>query len=265
VWVNYEDPALANAEISAVITSDNPIIVERAMYSDAQGLMFGAGHEGTGEFFDCFVLIGNPSDTDASVEVTFLLPNGTSVLKHYTVHAASRFNIWVDFEDPRLANTSLSTTVVSTNGVPIVVERSMWWPGSAEGWHEGHNSAGTTQSGTKWAVADGESDNDRNTETFVLIANTSPWDADVCVSVILEDGTRHERRYAVLANSRFTLPIGAVFPNARNRRYGIVVESLGDLPAQIVVERATYFDAVDRAGRRITWAAGSNAVGTKLR
>lgn len=49
-------------------------------------------------------------------------------------------------------------------------------------------------------------------------------------------------------------------PEAAGRRFGAVVESLGDAPAQIVVERAVYWDA---AGQR--WAAGTNALATKLR
>ena len=85
IWVNQEDPRLASAEMSAVITSTNnvPIIVERAMYLDAGSRLFGAGHEGagiaapatrwflaegaTGDFFDCFILIGNPSDSAAEI------------------------------------------------------------------------------------------------------------------------------------------------------------------------------------------------------
>ena len=87
IWVNQEEfpglgKALANAEISAVIESQDgtPIIVERAMYRSNQGRVFNAGHESTGvsapatdwflaegatgDFFDMFVLIANPTGTD---------------------------------------------------------------------------------------------------------------------------------------------------------------------------------------------------------
>ena len=86
--------------------------------------------------------------------------------------ANSRFNIWVDYEDARLADTAVSTTVRSTNGVPIIVERAMWWPGWPA-WYEAHNSPGATTTGTKWALAEGEADAARNLETYILIANTS--------------------------------------------------------------------------------------------
>ena len=105
VWVNTI-PELASTDCSAVITATNgvPIIVERAMYLDgADGLAFGAGHESagvtapamawflaegaTGPYFDLFVLVANPGTTAAEVEATYLLPDGTTVVKPYTVAA----------------------------------------------------------------------------------------------------------------------------------------------------------------------------------
>lgn len=90
IWVNEElfpglGQALAAAECSAVIESLDgaPIIVERAMYRSNQSRQFNAGHasmgvttpatrwflaEGaTGTYFDQFVLIANPTGTDAQV------------------------------------------------------------------------------------------------------------------------------------------------------------------------------------------------------
>ena len=122
IWVNEEDfpglgKALAATDVSAVFecTNDQPIIVERALYLDLPGQMFGAGHESagvtapamqwflaegnTGPYFDLFVLIANPGNADAQVEATYLLPDGTVIVKPQTVAANSRFNIWVDGED----------------------------------------------------------------------------------------------------------------------------------------------------------------------
>jgi hypothetical protein len=283
IWVDQEHPSLQATDVSAVITSTNntPIIVERAMYLSAPGQVFSAGHEGagvpepatrwflaegaTGTFFDTFVLIANPGPDTASVGVDYLLPDGTVVSKRYDVAGGSRFNIWVDLEDPRLADTAVSTRLTSLNGVPIVVERAMWWIGPDGRWQEGHDSAGATRSGTKWVVAGGESGGARHAETFVLVANTSSSETQVRVSVLLEDGAKLEQQYAVLPNSRFTIPVGELFPGARDHRYGVIVESVGPGAAQIVVERATYSDAVDANGRRVVWAAGGGALGTRVR
>jgi hypothetical protein len=285
VWVNHEHPVLAAAEVSAVVEVTNgvPIVVERAMYRDAAGQTYGAGHasagitapattwflaEGnTGTYFDLFVQIANPTATDALVTATYLLPTGATLTKDYAVPAHSRFNIWVDQEELPvgsgqypLADTAVSTTVASTNGVPLIVERSMWWPGSADTWVEGHNSPGSPTSGTTWALADGEVGAAADIETYILIANTSASAGPVQVTLYFDDGTTTTRTFDLTPTSRFNIAVAAAFPEAAGRRFGTVIESLGDNPVQIVVERAMY-----RNADGVVWAAGSDALATRLR
>ena len=149
IYVNQVEPALDEAEVSAVVTSTNgvPVILERAMYTHAGGQSFGAGHESaaahelatswflaegaTGPFFHLFVLVVNPSPADALLQARYLLPTGTVVTKNYTARANSRLTISVHAEGPQLAATPVSTTITSTNGVPVLVERAMWWPATA--------------------------------------------------------------------------------------------------------------------------------------
>ena len=61
-------------------------------------------------------------------------------------------------------------------------------------------------------------------------------------------------------NSRSNVAVGVEFPAAVGRRFGAIVDSVGDDPAELVVERAMFNDA-----RGVIWAAGSNALGTRLR
>ena len=100
-----------------------------------------------------FVLIANPTDQNANVKVTYLLDSGAPIVKTYPVAANSRFNIYVNGE-PGLANAAVASRYESD--VPIIVERTMWWPGAPSQWTEGHNSFGVTSTGTKWALAEGE-------------------------------------------------------------------------------------------------------------
>ena len=287
IWVDEEgrtDPALAalaTAELSAIIESTNgvPIIAERAMYLNRQGQALGAGHESagvtapstqwflaegaTGNYFDLFILIANPQAAEATVQADFLLSSGQVITKTYQVAGNSRFNIWVDEADAALADAALSTRITSTNGVPIIVERSMWWPGpTSDTWQEAHNSPGETTTGTRWAVAEGEVGRPRETETYVLVANTSPVAGTIRATVLFEDGTAPiAREYAVNANARFNIAPAAdeFFPETRGKRFGMIVESIGGAPVQIVVERAMYSDAGG-----VNWAAGTNALATKL-
>ena len=220
IWVDVEqfpagsgNTALSNTDVSAVLRSADPakpIIVERAMYLDANGQLFGAGHDSagvtapseqwflaegaTGPSFDLFVLVANPTDLDAQIEARYLLTDGTVHTKAYTVAANSRYNIWVNLEQiPEgsgqrpLANVAVSTAITSTNGVPVIVERSMWWP-KPTGWYEAHNSPGSTTTGTVWGLAEGAVGGNPISDTYILIANTSGFAGTARVTLLFEDG-----------------------------------------------------------------------------
>ena len=269
-------PGLSAVDVSAVLQSSIPIIVERAMYASLPGQPFAAGHDSagvtapstqwflaegaTGPFFDLFILFANPTTTAAQVTANYLLQNGTTVTKNYTVPANSRRTIYVAGEDARLVSTSVSTAVTST--VPIIVERAMWWP-HGQPWYEAHNSPASTTTGTKWAMADGELGGTRNAQTFVLVANTSTTAATVRVTLLFDGRAPMTRDFTVAARSRFTIPI---FPSpftdvngAVSGQFSVIVESIGATPAQIVVERAMYSDV-----NGVIWAAGTNLLATKL-
>lgn len=275
IWVDQEDSQLASTAVSARITATAPIVVERAMYlSSADSFAAGHGSMGTtrqserwvfaegatGRFFDTFLLLANTHDVEAEVRARYLLPSGDTVTRTYRVAPRSRFTIWVDLEDPRLADTAVSTVIESTNAVPLVAERAMWWAGSDPSqWREAHNSAGAVDTGTRWALAEGEVGGAAGHETYILVANTSSYTAQVRATLLLEDGSSVSRTFMVAANSRFNISVGDEFPELGARRFGALVESLGDVPAQLVVERAMYSSA-----RGVTWAAGTSLVATRL-
>jgi hypothetical protein len=77
--------------------------------------------------------------------------------------------------------------------------------------------------------------------------------------LLFEDGTTAERAFPLAANSRTNVNVEAEFPASSNRRYGAIIDSLGASPAQLVVERAMYSNAGG-----VVWAAGTNALATKL-
>jgi hypothetical protein len=280
IAVDAAHPLLASTDVSAAITATQPIIVERAMYLDRPGQVFAAGHgsagvvapalewflaEGaTGPFFDLFVLIANPNPTPAAVAVDYLLLGAPSLTKSYTVPANGRFTIPVDDEqippgsgDRPLVNVAVSARVRSINAVPIIVERAMWWPAPA--WYEAHNSPGATATGTRWAMAGGEVGGPDGKQTYVLIANTSAFAGLARLTVYFEDGTSASAERALPPESRTNVLASELFPSTANRVFGIVVESVGAEPAQIVVERAMYWNAGGA-----TWAAGTDVLATRL-
>ncbi|AMY10650.1 Fibronectin type III domain protein [Luteitalea pratensis] len=286
VWVDQEvfgatgAQALNNTEVSAIVeTLDGAgIVVERAMYDSRQGTTFAAGHESagvtapatrwyfaegaTGPFFDLFLLIANPADHGTDVQVTYLLPDGTRERRLHHVGPSQRYTIWVDQEGGPLADTAVSAIVESVDDTPIVVERSMWWPGDSRTWTEAHNSPGATETGTRWAVADGEVSTDLTaTATYLLVANTSEQEARVRVTLLFRPGLPAvSREFPVAAGSRFGVSVADAFPEAAGERCGALIESLGETPAPIVVERAMYADG---PGQR--WASGTNVLATRLK
>jgi uncharacterized protein YkwD len=274
-------PELASTDVSGVITATAPIIVERSMYMNRPGEAFAAGHESagvtgaastwflaegaTGNFFELFVLIANPNPTASAVTIDYLLENGTTLSKSYAVGANSRYTIWVDEETfdggaKLLANRSLSMRVRATNGVPIIVERSMWWPQGS--WYEAHNSPGTTVTGTRWGLAGGQTGRVGGGPewlTYVLIANTSTFAGQAEVSVYLENGATETRTVDLPAQSRTSVGMHDLFAGTANARFSVVVRSLGATPPQIVVERAMYSTV-----NGLLWSAGTNALATRL-
>lgn len=277
-------PGLEDTDVSAVIEVTNgvPILVERAMYTSGPR-MFEAGHvaagvtapavawllaEGaTGDQFDEFILLANPTPTPTVVRVAFLQSAGTACTKDYPLGASGRETIWVNYQECPAGSgqypfefAELSAVVTSLDPeVPILVERAMWWPRT--GWTEGHVSAGTTITGTKWALAEGEMGGPRNASTWILVANTSAWAGRARVTLLFEDGTTDALDVDVAANSRTTVG-GFRFPRAAGRRFGAIVEAIatgGNPPPQVVVERAMYTDSGG-----VHWAAGTNAVATRL-
>lgn len=274
IWAN-QIAEMADASTGAIVESIDgvPILAERSMYRNSAGVAWGAGHAGSGaaapatawelaegasgSFFDTFLLLANPTASAAAVEVDYRREDGVVVRRNYTITGMSRLTVWVDNEGPDLASTSFSIGATSTNGVPIVVERVMGWPGAAGEWRETHLSTGATVAGPRWALAEGEVGRDADTDTFVLVSNPSALDTAVAVSAWFEDGSAARQVVRLPAHSRATLELRSLLPASIGRRFGITVESLDGQP--LVVERASYGSAGG-----VRWASGAATLATLL-
>ena len=281
-------PGLEHAEISLVVTTDEatPVVVERAMYRHAPGQMYAAGHGGagvtapattwylaegaTGPFFDLFVLVANPSFSDAHLEVRYLLPDGRVIVKPHVARARQRLTIWVDLEDPALVDTAVSTTVTSLDDVPIVVERAMWWPGPTyHTWHGAHVAAGTTTPASAWALADGEVGGAAAAETYVLLGNPTALGGHARVTLVSDDGATATQTVWLAPHSRTTVNVlydtwtfstaSLAGRLAARARFGVIVEAL-DPDLEFVVESAVYGNAAGQP-----WASGRCTLATPVR
>ena len=138
-----EVPGCAAADLSTYLSSDRPIIAERAMYWN--GASKPAGHvtlgtpmplprwylaEGTTAWgFETFILVQNPNDAPCTVTLTFMRPDGSSLSPTYTVPANARFTVKVN---DVVAGSDVSTLV--SGSLPVIAERAMYW-GARDGGH----------------------------------------------------------------------------------------------------------------------------------
>jgi Ca2+-binding RTX toxin-like protein len=200
------------------------VTVSTLTYSLAEGA--------TGSFFDLDVLIANPTSTPAPATVTFLRQDGAPIVQNMTIAPTSRTTLHVD-QIPGLENQGgVSTVVTSTTGVPLVVERTMFWDQSYYGSHGGTAVDGPR---TRWLFAEGS---EGFFNTFVLLANANAAPATVTVTFLREGSTPFVKQVNVAGNARATIAAGAS-PELVGRSFSIVVDST----QPIIAERAMYFGA----------------------
>ncbi len=138
---------LDRAAVSTVVQADVPIVSERSTYwaGKAKGAGFGEGLTSAGAAktgtrwgfaegriggsreFETFLLFANPSTRAAQVTVTYLPEGGAPIERTYAVPASSHYRVDVTSLVPELRDASFGARVEVTNGVPVAVERSMYW------------------------------------------------------------------------------------------------------------------------------------------
>ena len=276
VWVNEDERGAQTppegVPSSVVITSDVPIVAERAMYRSVPAA-YDSGHDSagapaletswffaegsTGPLFEQYLLLGNPGSSPVPVRVTYLLPSGPTPPVTYQVPARSRYTVLVNAEHPApgvsLAATDVSMVVEAD--APIVAERAMWWPGGPATWRESHVSLGADRTCSRWIVAEGQAD--AVTATYVLVANTATTSATVRATLLAEGAAPLTRSLVVGPGARHTIDVAEVFPSARDGRFGMLVEAEGAATSSLVVEWAMYAD-----GHGVHWGAGAAALGS---
>ena len=232
----------------------------------------------TGPFFEMFLPIANPTDTAATVEVTYVFPTEEPLVSTYRVAPQSRFTIWVDGEDARLADSAVAVRVRSINDVPIVVERAMWWGGSSPTtWYAAHASAATPAPATRWAMAEiGGPSRESGGEAYVLVANFEDRPATIRLRLSTDEAVGGLSQpppppppstgtvaslgpFEVPAKRRVNVPVGVLAPALAGHRCSVIVESEGADPTPVVVEGAWYW-----ASGGMRWGAGVSLHATPL-
>jgi hypothetical protein len=160
-------PGLANAAVATQVTAPMPIIVERAQYwpfapaqwyeaHNSAGVTATARRWGLAEGrvgnpdgfppadYSTFILLANPGGVTATVTLTFLRTDGTTLQRTLAVPALSRHTLTVAGPQsavPELADETFATIVDSSQ--PIAVERALYGSPGGQAFGSGTNATGT--------------------------------------------------------------------------------------------------------------------------
>lgn len=158
---------LANAAFSIRVTSDQPILAERAVYWSSTGVTFIEGNDSAGvtaeatkwafaegiegvvqpggPSHDTFFLVSNANAQPLTVKATFVREDGRGITLTRTVQPQSRATILTS-GIPELHHRRFAAFIESVDATPLpfVAERATYW---GPGYYGGHGSAGVPWTG----------------------------------------------------------------------------------------------------------------------
>ncbi|MBM3956973.1 MAG: hypothetical protein FJ313_02835 [Gemmatimonadetes bacterium] len=253
-------PGLESAQVSTMVRAEGgDVICERAMYFDYGGNVGGHNSVGvtepskrwylaegyTAEGYDTYVLVQNPGETAAVVDLFFLRSDGHEVKRSFELPPASRKTVRVD-DVPGFEAAEVSTEVRADR--PVIAERAMYF--DAQGRDGGHNSAGVPRPSQKWYLAEGYTGG--SFDTYVLVMNPSDAPAVARTSFMRSDGHTSTRTDRLLPRSRLTIHVDAE-PGFEQAEVSTLVEGVDG--AGLIAERAVYFNYNE------AWPGGHNSAG----
>ncbi len=237
---------------TSVHAADGLVVCERAVYGDdrtwahdsigssALGIDWYLAEGSTDGGMETYVLVQNPSDADAKVDVAFQTDFGDLApvdLQGVVIPAGSRRTFKVN---DYVTTYNVSTRVVCSEGA-VVCERAMY--GDGRTW--AHDSIGATAPDFTWYLAEGSTDG--GMETYVLVQNPNAVPVDINVMFQTDSGEvvpPDLQGVTIPANSRWTFKVNDWVTTFN---VSTMVEATG---GWVVCERAMYGD-----GR--TWAHDS--------
>ncbi|MHB8895920.1 MAG: DUF5719 family protein, partial [Candidatus Geothermincolia bacterium] len=235
---NVGDKVPNSWEVSTKVTADKPVVAERAMFGnngawahDSIGVSSLQKNwylaEGcTAMGFETWVLVQNPNDKPAKVNLTYMTSTGAKTGPSETIAARSRKTFEVAKTVPNEYNVSTQVT----SDQPVVAERAMY--GNNRSW--AHDSVGVSAPGDTWYLAEGCTL--REFETWILVQNPNPTPAAVTITYMTPSGAQDGPSEYIPANSRKSFNIA----DAVNLCSDVSTKVTSD--SNIVVERAMYGD-----------------------
>ncbi len=236
--INVKDD-LPNEEMSFEVVSNRRVIAERSMYWDgmrgghdsigtnspARDWYLGEGSTDWG--YDEYILLENPGDVAASVDITYMTPEGPEPQPAVSVPPGSRVTVHVNDDLP---GRDVSAMVTADRG--IVVERSMYWNnGTGKG---GHCAIATPQPRQECFLAEGSTD--WGFDEWILVQNPNDTVANVGIEYMTSAGLMGRDGFTLEAGSRVSIRVNADIPAIDTSAY-----VFSNLP--IIAERSMYWNS----------------------
>jgi len=234
---------------AAEFTIDTPTPPSHTWYL-AEGC---TGHDWRGGF-ETWVLVQNPGDTVADVDVTFMTDEGPQdgLTLNVPAHSRQSLNVADFVPDTWSVSTSLSSNR------PVFAERSVYW--NAKGCYRqaATGSIGVTAPARGWYLAEGCTGVSSNAsfETWVLVQNPGSKDTEVNLTYMTSDGAVPGPSFSLPAYSRKSVDVSESVPNC----WSVSTSVTSGLP--VVAERSMYLNTASTYRQAATDSIGSRTGAT---
>lgn len=210
----------ANKDVSAKVSSNKPILVERPMYFLYHGAWDG-GHsetaaaqpstswflaEGTTRCnqqdgsFEEWISMMNPGEEKANINVTYMFPGGETSESKVEVLPHSRGTIFVN---GIVQNRDVSVKLSSDQ--PIVVERPMYYL-YHNAWSGGSVELGSQEASKEVYFAEGSTR--IGFEEWITLQNPNDTQASATLEFMMSDGSVQKETVSLPPSSRTTVDVG---------------------------------------------------------
>jgi FG-GAP-like repeat len=206
----------------------------------------------TGRGFSEYVLMMNPLDVTAQVQLRYVLSSGLSVVKVISIPPRTRMTVPVN---STIDGQDVSTSIISPQPA-LIAERALYFNyNSGSGiWSGGHNVMGVDEPQKEWYFAEGCTRPGFN--TWLTLQNPGTGDTKVYLDYFCGDGANVHKEAIVHAKSRYTVAVHGdaegigVHPNLHG---DVSIKVTSEQP--IVAERPMYFNYNG------SWDGGHNVMG----
>jgi hypothetical protein len=207
--------------------------------------------EGSSQWgFETWLLIQNPSDIEASCDVTYMIEGvGPKTINHKVApNTRATFNMASEI------GTADASIQVESN-VGVIPERAMYtpYPGAGAGEfnkREGHDSIGTTDAANDFYLAEGTTA--WGFTTYVLVQNPNDAAVNASITCMTDTGPLEPIEFTMPANTRKTVRLNDTYPD---RDMSTKVHA--DKP--IVAERSMFWSRPDVGGQATHDSIGTSA------